>query len=631
MSVGALLSVVALAEGSGGYFPTAWGWSVLAFAWISAMTLIVSRRVERDRLALGYFAGVVVLITWTALSITWSSGTEQSVLEVQRGLLYLTGVLAALLVVRRRLVGHLLAGLLGGIVLISGQALASRLFPGAGAAYDQVALGRLSDPVEYFNALGLFAVMGVFLALGFAVRGRRLAVRTAAAAVLPILVMTAYFTYSRGAVLAVVAGLVALVAIDRRRLTFVTVGALVVVPSMAAAWIASRTDTLTGLSASRAAVADSGHDIAIVLLLSMMASATAAAVTWRLQQRIRIPLPAQRAVALALACLTVASATIAVIDQGGPAAIASRIHNSIQEKEPGADPTTGNLNARLGSVGIGGRLKHWRVAWREHQEHPILGSGAGTFEQFWVRDRATPFQARDAHSLYLETLAQLGWPGLAFLLTMLALPLVGAVRARREPLVAGAFGAYVAYLVLTGIDWDWEVPVVTLIALLCGVAMLAAARDERAAPGWTISPALRALGVAAVLAVAVFSVVGLVGNRALAAAATAADAGEFRKAQADARTAISWAPWSAQAHAVLGRAQVGLGRTPQGLASLREATRMNPNDWRIWYELGFATSSRERERAFARAATLNPLERDIQALRAQQGYPPLPAVRQATP
>ena len=44
--------------------------------------------------------------------------------------------------------------------------------------------------------------------------------------------------------------------------------------------------------------------------------------------------------------------------------------------------------------------------------------------------------------------------------------------ARRHPLVPGAAGAYAAYLVHTGVDWDWELPAVTLAGLLCGAAIL---------------------------------------------------------------------------------------------------------------------------------------------------------------
>ena len=63
----------------------------------------------------------------------------------------------------------------------------------------------------------------------------------------------------------------------------------------------------------------------------------------------------------------------------------------------------------------------------------------------------------DAHSLYLETLAELGLVGLALLVLALAPPLVAGFRG----VEAAATGGYVAFLIHAGLDWDWELPAVT--------------------------------------------------------------------------------------------------------------------------------------------------------------------------
>lgn len=62
------------------------------------------------------------------------------------------------------------------------------------------------------------------------------------------------------------------------------------------------------------------------------------------------------------------------------------------------------------------------------------------------------------------------------LLGVLAIPF-GEIRARRDPLVPAALGAYTALLVHFTYDWDWELPAVTLAGLFCGLAALVAARD----------------------------------------------------------------------------------------------------------------------------------------------------------
>src|ERR687888_179012 len=121
------------------------------------------------------------------------------------------------------------------------------------------------------------------------------------------------------------------------------------------------------------------------------------------------------------------------------------------------------------------RPHYWHVAWREVTLNPVLGSGAGTFERYWLLYRPVGSFARDAHSLYLETLAELGPIGLVLLLAALGLPLL-VLRGRRDPVLATAAAGYVAYLIHTGVDWDWELPAVTLCGFICGSGLLLWAR-----------------------------------------------------------------------------------------------------------------------------------------------------------
>lgn len=618
VSLGAFLFVVAVGISDGGYFPTAWAWCVLASAWIAGVALIVRARVVLGRLELALLAALLGLIVWTALSVLWSSDVEQSVLEVQRGLVYLVGVLAAVLVVRRETVGYLLGGVLAGVVAVSARALASRLFPGAGPDAQVLDIGRLAEGISYFNALGLFAVMGALLALGFAVHGRQLFARAAAAAALPILLTTAYFTFSRGAALALAVGLVAALVLDTRRLRFITIGVLVAAPAGVAVWLSSQESGLTSTSAARAVIADEGRDVASVLIATIAASAVIAVLCGLMSRRIQVPRAARLAYGAVLACAALTLLTVGLASQGGPVQLVRDAYHNVDQNRVDTGGDRNDLNGRLGSISSMGRVQQYEVAWRQYKERPLLGTGAGTFEQYWLRYRPIGVQVRDAHNLYLETLAQLGLPGLAILLALLAVPVAGAWRARRHPLAAAVFGAYVAYLVHTGIDWDWEIPAVTLPALVCGVALIAA-RPDGSGRRWELSSRSRVLGVGVVLALAAFSMIGLAGNRALDHAAGDVSFGDFRAAAEDAETAMRWAPWSAEAHQLLGRARSGLGEDDLARASLLQATRMSPDDWQSWYDLGLASKGREQRRAFVRAATLNPREADIERLR-QQGF-----------
>ena len=132
----------------------------------------------------------------------------------------------------------------------------------------------------------------------------------------------------------------------------------------------------------------------------------------------------------------------------------------------------------------------------------------------------------DAHNLYLETLAELGPAGLLLLALVFGVPLAAVRRARSSPLAAGACGAYVAYLVHAFIDWDWEMPAVTLAALFCGLSLLAAARPEGEPRALRSRVRLSSLGVTAGLIGLVL--LGLLGNSAVSASSKSTEAAPLR-------------------------------------------------------------------------------------------------------
>jgi O-antigen ligase len=151
------------------------------------------------------------------------------------------------------------------------------------------------------------------------------------------------------------------------------------------------------------------------------------------------------------------------------------------------------------------RLRYWEVAWADFRDHPLLGSGAGTFGDYWLAHRSTEAFSRTAHSLYLQSLAELGPVGLALVLAVVACPLVALARRRRDPIVATAAAGYTAFVVHAGIDWDWEIPAVTLAGLLCGAGLLVGTRPAEPALG----RAARLVLACVALALAAFAVLRL--------------------------------------------------------------------------------------------------------------------------
>ena len=110
------------------------------------------------------------------------------------------------------------------------------------------------------------------------------------------------------------------------------------------------------------------------------------------------------------------------------------------------------------------RATYWRVAAKDFESHVAVGSGAGTYAAYWRRHpQRVYFAPSHAHSLYLETGAELGVVGLALLLVLLAPPLSSL--GSRDPIRLGAACGFLAFVLHAGVDWDWEMPVVTTAAL----------------------------------------------------------------------------------------------------------------------------------------------------------------------
>jgi len=128
------------------------------------------------------------------------------------------------------------------------------------------------------------------------------------------------------------------------------------------------------------------------------------------------------------------------------------------------------------SIAMGDRAAFWKVAVSDASSHPLLGSGAGSFDDYWLRHRAIGAFVEDAHSLYLETAAELGLVGLTLLGCALLVPLWALARGRLDPLAPIAAAAYVTFLVHAGLDWDWEMPATTLAGLACAAALMGSAR-----------------------------------------------------------------------------------------------------------------------------------------------------------
>jgi O-antigen ligase len=605
LAVGALVTAANASQGA--YFSQSWGWIALAFLVPTSILLIVDGASAPGRLRASFAALMVALGVWIALSATWSISSAASIREVERMLVYVALALAVALVLRRGDGAAVLAGVAVGVTLICGYALATRLLPDRLHSYDDAADSyRLAAPLGYWNSLGLLAAMGALVAIGFAAHARRTPLALASAATIPIASTTLYFTFSRGGWVALTLGFVAAVAVDPRRIRLLWTSLVVAAPAAACIAYASTFEALTTEDVPDAAAAErAGHRVAVALCAGIVASAIAAWVARLAARRCDVSAPNRRRFAVALASCAVLAVVGGLAVAGGPFAAFDDIQNRFN-----AEPAAGgvDLNKRLFSVSGNGRSEQLRVAWNAGRERPLLGHGSGTYEYIWYQKRPDLLVVRDAHSLYMETFAELGVVGLALLVTALVVLVAGAIRARRMRYAGAALGAFVAWSAAAAVDWHWEMVGVTLTALLVGAVGVVAA--ERRVPSQLRAPTRPMLIVACVV-LSVCAVWSLVGNQALFAGRDALARKDWVEARDNARRAQTLLFWSAEPELVLGDAAAGLGDRQGALQEYRDAVATDPRSWVAWLRVAQVARGAERAEAYRRVRQLNPREEGL--------------------
>ncbi|HEX3055949.1 MAG TPA: O-antigen ligase family protein [Gaiellaceae bacterium] len=489
--------VAALAFDQAGFFPHAWVWAAVLFFWGSILALLLPGDVRVGRPYAAFLAAIALLAGWTLLSHVWSAVPGQALLEARRDLVYLG---AAAVVVAgcsrmgaRRLVGALLVS----VEVVVAVALARYLTvsPSHRTSGNQGAL--LSWPAGYANALAALAALAVPLGLSVAAHARGVAARRAAAAGVPPLVAALVLSGSRGGSIAAATAALALLLLDPRRIPVgrATVRLAGPVAIVVGACVWSRlTDPMLA--------ADDVRRGRIVVAAALALGIGAAAFTTAARQRAhRGNVPSRRALAaVALVAVLLAAFVSALPKAGGDRALRSLVG--------------------------GQRAAYWTTAWTQIDAHPVAGDGAGTFGLAWLEHgRAQELGgALDDHNVYLETLAELGPPGLVLLLVALGAPLVAAPRAiAATRMGAAATAAYAAYAIDALVEWDWELPAVTVAGLLLGAALLVIATRRTATQPLELRA--RTVGIAAAILLAVLALLGLLSNTVPAAATAAGNGG----------------------------------------------------------------------------------------------------------
>jgi hypothetical protein len=462
----ALACPTALAFASGGYFDEA-RLVALIGAWALVLAAVaLGAPLPRRRAAWVALGALAAFTAWVAIAGGWAQLAATARADLERDVLYLGALTAAVLLLGgvRWLVEPVLAA---GTVIVVGYALAGRLVPGVvELSATASAGGRLDQPLTYWNAMGALAALGVVLTVRLAgepLRPRALRIAAAAAAV--PLAVGLLLTFSRGALLAAAVGVV-LVVLLAPTAAQLRAAVCALVPGAVAAFVANRSDAVRELEGGLAAREHQG----LVVLAALVVLTVLAAVLQRWAigrpQRTWPVVPARRLAALAVvAALVLVPVVTALAGSGG-----------------GDEAGFGATTSRLGSASSN-RADYWRVAWQAAGEEPLRGLGPGGFGPVWLRERPYPEAVKDAHSLPLETLTELGLVGLVLLLALVGSVAIGARDALRADaaLAAGPAAVVATWFVHAAIDWDWEMPALTLIAVACvGLLLSDAATRSRA-------------------------------------------------------------------------------------------------------------------------------------------------------
>lgn len=616
--------VVYLGMRGGGFEQRAYSEIGIAAWWLVGLGIIAgalpSARVGRTAwIGLGVLAAFA---GWTAIGVIWSESSGRSVIEVARVVVYLGVFAVALLIGGRGRVRLTLGAIGAGVGVIAVVALLSRLHPSWFPENElaEVLVGvqsRLAYPLGYWNALAGLVSIGLPLVLWTVFSARSIALRALAAAAVPAMALTIYFTYSRGGLVATAASLLILFLLWERRLALIAPLGIVAGGSAFVLWQATRRPSLSdGLTTS---VAQDQGDAMIVIVAGVGAiAAVLVAGLALLARRERIPAaPAiPRRSALIATSAVVVVGLVGFIGIGGPA----KVSDGFEDFK--APVGLSDTSTRLASVAGNGRWQYWSVAAEAGNENPLTGIGPGTFVFRWAeeRDISNGF-VRDAHSLFVEVYGELGIVGLLLIGGFVLLVIGVGVRrcltraGERRLELAAATAAAVGFMVAAGVDWAWEIAVVPVAFLFVAAAILRENPDEATGSGsakrvlWPWPAGIAAL-VVSLGAIVVIGVPMLSGER-VTASQRSFEVGDLEGALEEAQSAQDLEPYSAAPRLQQALVLERLGDLKKAASAAQAAAQRESTNWETWYVLARIQGQRPGKqgsavRALRRAQALDP-------------------------
>lgn len=603
----------------GGFDPLVSDQVGVAVWWVLLFTVAVGALPRRTPTTVAWCAlGLLACFgAWTALSLIWTESGEKTATDLARVLTYL-GVFALAIFSRGpNGVRHTVTAVGAAVGLLAVIALLSRLHPSWFPSGDQTGQfletgrERLSYPLNYWNGLAALLAIGAPLILYVATCARQVAVRAVAAAVFPALALTAFFTLSRGGIGAIVIAVVVFLALTPDRLPKLLTLVMATAGGGVLILLASKRDALVHGYGTPLAHDQGNEMLLYTIVVCVLVGLLAAGISLALDRGAR---PGWTRVSRRQSQIVVGSAIAVILVAALAVGAPGKISNAWSDfKKPSSGP--GHGTERLGSIAGESRYQFWSSAAREFTHEPLTGTGSGTFAIWWTQDGDSGENVVDTHSLYMQTLGELGLVGLALLAAFIALGLTAGTRrvlratVSARPALAAALAGSTAIWVTSIFDWTWKVPVLPVASLLLIAAILTA---RAASDGGPVEPRmpLRIATVLLALAAIVAIAIPLASTSLIRQSQTAIQDNDVQGALDDAHSAQNVMPGAAGPRLQQALVLETAGDFDDAAAAASAATDKEPNNWRLWLVLSRIEAERGRAAAavadYRTSRSLNP-------------------------
>jgi hypothetical protein len=631
----------------------------IALAGVGAAVGLLLTRTLSLRAPAEAWVGVGLLVgfaVWCGVTLLWSVAPERTWAHVNRAMAYSLVVVLAIALVSSmpRALMRIAYGWLFVALACALYALAGKIIPGVeilGVSFDHTStVSRLRAPLEYWNALGLVMVLAIPIALRITTDTTRHDVsRMAAISALFVLLVTLFMTYSRGGILSCLAALTVLTVFGGPRLRGLAVVVVTLVAAIPALGLSFSRPALKGIYVPLDERVPDGIVLGMVTAGCLIALLCAAWGMLRLEERTAWSDERTQLVWRGLAATTAILGVLVLggiaSAPGGPSGWADRGWEKFSEtsQDKVSDP------ARIVSSNSGNRWVWWKEAAGAWWDKPLQGWGAGSFPVTHKMYRQVELSVVQPHNMPLQFLAETGIVGMllvsgaiGFLLLCALDRMRSMAKGRERDMAVALFAGAVAWLVHGVVDWDWDIPGVTIPALMfLGVLVAtpwrprpgaAAARGAIGARGAALALACVAAGLLIVSA----GLPMLADEKASSAQAVSTNAGpaELEDAAADADLAARLDPTAVRPLFAAAAIAEGRGRLFDARSFLLDAVDRQPDNtvaWQRLLALAFKTADRPGAKAAARRLLeLDPIGKEARALAARLALFEVPAAGSPT-